>query len=65
MSEELLHEIAEVNGRLDDLEDPRICYAMIQERIQACKKAGEEIPEDLRRLERSLLTECFAESQGR
>ncbi len=65
MSEEVLHEIEEVNDRLDDLEDPRVCYAMVQERIRLCEQSGEEIPEDLRRLEKSLLTECLAESQGR
>lgn len=65
MSEDLLREIAEVNGRIDDLEDPRVCYAMIQERIRLCEKQGEAVPDDLHRLEKSLLTECLSESQGR
>ena len=65
MTEEVLRDIAEVNGRLDELEDPRECYAMVKDRIRQCQSAGEQVPEDLKRLERSLLTECYAESQGR
>jgi len=65
MTEEVLRDIAEVNGRLDELEDPRECYAMVKDRIRQCQNAGELVPEDLKRLERSLLTECYAESQGR
>ena len=65
MSEEVLCDIVEVNGRIDDLEDPRVCYAMVQDRIRQMKLSGEEVPEDLQRLERTLLTDCYAESQGR
>lgn len=65
MTEEVQRDVAEVNGRIDESEDPRVCYQMVQERIQRLRQAGEEIPEDLYMLERNLLTECLSESQGR
>lgn len=65
MGNEVLRDIAEVIGRLEDLEDPRVGYAMIHERVVECQKAGVDVPEELMRLERSLLADCCAESQGR
>ena len=65
MTEEVEREIEEVNLRIDELDDPRACYAMIRERIRKHRLAGESIPEDLQRLERAMLAECLAESQGR
>ncbi|HMN36230.1 MAG TPA: hypothetical protein PKD49_00760 [Hyphomicrobium sp.] len=46
-------------------DDPRRCYALVHQRISECRQSGNIIPEDLKRLERALLEECFAESQGR
>lgn len=58
-------EIAEINSKWDMAEDPRDCYRLVREKIKRHESRGEIIPEDLRRLERSLLAECRAESQGR
>lgn len=58
-------EIAEINTKLEMSEDPRDCYRLVREKIKRHEQNGEMIPEDLRRLERSLLAECNAESQGR
>lgn len=46
-------------------EDPRRCYALVKDRIRACRDQGRAVPDDLFRLERLLMTECLAESQGR
>lgn len=58
-------EIAEINSKIEELEDPRACYRLVREKIRTHEQKGERIPEDLRRLERTLLNECNAESQGR
>lgn len=58
-------EVAELNGLIDETDDPRACYAAVCDCINKHRAAGEEIPEDLRRLERVMLTECLSESQGR
>ncbi len=65
MGELDLRAIAELNGLLDEHEDPRDCYAIVHERIESLKQAGEEVPEDLTLLKNNLLKECWAESQGR
>ncbi len=65
MTEEVDREIEEVNLRIDELDDPRACYALIRERIRKHHLAGETIPEELQKLERAVLAECLAESQGR
>jgi hypothetical protein len=46
-------------------DDPRACYALVQQRIREYRKAGNSVPDDLVRMERSLMTECMAASQGR
>lgn len=46
-------------------DDPRACYALVQQRIREYRKAGNTVPDDLVRMERSLMTECMAASQGR
>ena len=50
---------------IEQIDDPRRCYALVQERIQRLRKAGTLVPDDLARIERSLMVECLAESQGR
>lgn len=59
------NDVAEINARFEDGDDPRESYRLVQERIAACKTRGEEIPEELARLERVIFAECNAESQGR
>lgn len=67
MSEQMGNvEIADLVQQMEQSEDdPRRCYALVQQRIRACRQSGAAIPEDLKRLERSLMNECLAESQGR
>lgn len=65
MSDQMQSEIAELNHRLEELEDPRDCYALIKERINTYRSKGTSVPEDLARMERNLMTECMAASQGR
>ena len=65
MSQTVKAEIAEINSRMDETGDPRDCYRLVREKIRSHEQRGEMIPDDLRRLERSLLAECNAESQGR
>jgi hypothetical protein len=65
MSEQMQSEIAEISRKIDEIEDPRRSYALVQERIQRMRRSGVMIPKDLERIERQLLVECLAESQGR
>jgi hypothetical protein len=58
-------EIAELNLKLEEIDDPRRCFAMVQERIRRYRAEGYEIPETLASLERRLARECLIESQGR
>ena len=65
MTDQMQSEIAELTLRMEEVDDPRRCFAMVQERIRKCKQQGMEVPEELSRLERSLARECLSESQGR
>ena len=67
MSQRMGHvEMADLVQQMEQSDDdPRRCYALVQQQIRACRQAGARIPEDLKRLERTLMAECLAESQGR
>lgn len=65
MSEQMQSEIAEINSTIEQIDDPRRCYALVKERIERLRIAGTMVPDDLARIERSLMVECLAESQGR
>jgi hypothetical protein len=58
-------EIAVLLTAIDEQDDPRDAYALVQERIQQYRVAGWSIPDDLIRVERTMITEFMAESQGR
>lgn len=59
-------EIAELVLQMEQAgEDPRRCYAFVKERISAIRRSGTTVPEDLRKLEKTLMTQCMFESQGR
>lgn len=59
-------EIADLVQQMEQSEDdPRRCYALVKERITAFKQSGRDVPEDLTKLEKSLMTECMLASQGR
>jgi hypothetical protein len=65
MTEQMQSEIAELSLRVEEIDDPRRCYALVQERIRQYRQRGYDIPEELVRMERRLATECLSESQGR
>ncbi|MDX2258293.1 MAG: hypothetical protein NW205_05185 [Hyphomicrobiaceae bacterium] len=65
MSDESMREVIELNERIEQLDDPRAGYALVRDRINQRRHAGQPVPEDLKRLERSLLTDCLVQSQGR
>lgn len=65
MSEQMHGEIANLNSQMEDLDDPRQCYALVKQRITQYSANGASVPDDLARLERQLLTECLSQSQGR
>ena len=58
-------EIAELNTQIESLEDPRDRYAAVQEKIRQYRASGDKVPDDLRLMERQLITECMYYSQGR
>ena len=58
-------EVADLNLKFDAIDDPRECYRLVQERIKQHLIDGTEAPEDLAILQRQLMSECMAESQGR
>lgn len=65
MSEQMQSEIAQLSGQLDQIDDPREGYALVQERIRTYRSMGDEIPDALSLMERSLRLDCLAQSQGR
>lgn len=46
-------------------DDPRRCYALVQQRISTYRQSGHKVPEDLARMEKALMVECLSASQGR
>lgn len=59
-------DIAELVQQMEQSEDdPRQCYALVKQRISEYRQSGNAIPEDLVRMERSLMVECMQQSQGR
>jgi hypothetical protein len=58
-------EIAELSIKLDEIEDPRRSFALVQERIRRYRAEGREIPDELVMMERRLAADCLCESQGR
>jgi hypothetical protein len=65
MTEQMQAEIAELNHRLEEIDDPRRSFAIVQEKIRAYRKRGQQVPEALSLMERRLAAECRIESQGR
>ena len=59
-------DIAELVQQMEQSEeDPRVCWALVKQRISEYRQSGNAVPEDLTRMERSLMVECLQESQGR
>ena len=59
-------DIAELVQQMEQSEDdPRRCYALVKQRISDYRQMGHTVPDDLVRMEKTLMTECMAASQGR
>ncbi len=58
-------DIAVLLTSIEDQDDPRDAYAILQQRIGEYRSAGWSVPDELIRVERSMITEFMAESQGR
>lgn len=58
-------ETAEFLIALDNCDDSRDAFALLQERIRRYHQAGQPTPEPLRRREQRMVMEFMAESQGR
>ncbi len=59
-------DIAELVQQMEQSEDdPRQCYALVKQRISEYRQSGNDIPEDLKRIEHTLMVECMQASQGR
>lgn len=65
MPNQMQSEIAELNSELEETDDPRECYAKVQAKIRRYRQAGKTVPEDLALIEKRLMWECMAASQGR
>ena len=65
MPHQMQSEIAVLNNELEQLDDPRECYAKVQAQIRRYRQAGKKVPEDLALIEKRLMAECMAASQGR
>lgn len=63
--QQMASEIASLSQQMEAMENPRDCYVLVRERIERIQQMGGGVPAELSRLEKSLLTECLAESQGR
>ncbi len=58
-------EIAQLNSELEQTDDPREGYAKVQARIRSYRLAGVRVPDELALIEKRLIAECVAASQGR
>lgn len=65
MPNQMQSEIAQLNTEIEQLDDPRECYAKVQAKIRRYRQAGMNVPEDLALIEKRLMAECMAASQGR
>ncbi len=65
MPNQMQSEIAELNVELEEVDDPRECYAIVQAKIRGYRQAGLTVPEDLALIEKRVMAECMAASQGR
>jgi len=65
MPNQMQGEIAALNTELEQTDDPRECYAKVQAKIRGFRQAGLKVPDDLALIEKRLMAECMAASQGR
>ena len=65
MSSQMQGEIAQLNIELEQTDDPREGCAKVQAKIRSYHQAGTRVPDDLALIEKRLVAECMAASQGR
>jgi hypothetical protein len=65
MTDQMQGEIAQLNTELEETDDPREGYAKVQAKIRRYRQAGIKVPDDLALIEKRLVAECMAASQGR
>jgi hypothetical protein len=65
MSIQMQGEIAQLNSELELTDDPREGYVKVQAKIRGYRQAGIKVPDDLMLIEKRLVAECLAASQGR
>lgn len=58
-------QISELIEELGEDADPRVAFARVEEKIAIYRDSGWQVPEELKRYQRDLMTELMAESQGR
>ena len=56
--------MANLNAQIDQIDDPREGFAMVKARISELRKAGQDVPAELIRMEKNLQTECICQSRG-
>ena len=64
-TEKLYEDFSSLMTEIEAQDDPRDAFALVQDRIQEYRSAGWAVPEDLVRVERTMMTDFMAESQGR
>ena len=65
MPNQMQSEIAQLNVELEQTDDPREAYAMVQAKVRSYRQTGQKVPDDLALIEKRLMHECVAASQGR
>ncbi len=64
-TEKLYEDFTVLLTEIETTEDPRAAFAIVQDRIREYRSAGWAVPDDLIRVERTMMTDFMAESQGR
>jgi len=64
VSEQMQGEIANLSARIEQIDDPRAGFALVKQRINELRIEGQQIPDELIRMERNLQSECISQSRG-
>ena len=64
-TEKLYEDFSSLMSEIQAKDDPREAFAIVQDRIQEYRSAGWAVPDDLVRVERTMMTDFMSESQGR
>lgn len=64
VSEQMQGEIANLSAKIELIDDPRAGFALVKQRINELRNEGQQIPDELIRMERNLQCECISQSRG-